>query len=149
MEITWVVREFAELSSMELYQILQLRIHVFMLEQECLYDECDNKDLKGKHLMGMMDDEVVAYARLLHPNVTYKEPCISRVVVKPSKRHLKLGTLLMQNAISNMHKYFPTAAIRISAQAHLQAFYENVGFVRVSAEPYLEDNIPHVEMELK
>ena len=149
MSVTWVVREFAELSSLELYKILQLRINVFMLEQECLYLECDNKDLKGKHLMGILNDEVVAYARLLPPNVSYTDASIGRVVVNPNARHLKLGTALMQEAISAMLKDFPHEAIRISAQAHLQGFYENVGFVRVSEEPYLEDNIPHVEMLLK
>lgn len=148
MSVTWVVRPFSELSSLELYKILQLRINVFMLEQECLYPECDNKDLKGKHLMGILDGEVVAYARLLPPNVSYADASIGRVVVNPAARHLKLGTELMLQAISAIRKDFPTEAIRISAQAHLQGFYENVGFIRVSEEPYLEDNIPHVEMVL-
>ncbi|WP_160068160.1 GNAT family N-acetyltransferase [Sphingobacterium bovisgrunnientis] len=148
MSVTWVVRPFSELSSLELYKILQLRINVFMLEQECLYPECDNKDLKGKHLMGILDGEVVAYARLLPPNVSYADASIGRVVVNPAARHLKLGTELMLQAISAIRKDFPTEAIRISAQAHLQGFYENVGFVRVSEDPYLEDNIPHVEMVL-
>ncbi|WP_225552056.1 GNAT family N-acetyltransferase [Sphingobacterium bovistauri] len=120
-----------------------------MLEQECLYDECDNKDLKGKHLMGLIDGNVVAYARLLPPNISYVDASIGRVVVNPNSRHLKLGTVLMREAISSVRKDFPSEIIRISAQAHLQGFYENVGFVRVSEEPYLEDNIPHVEMELK
>lgn len=148
MSVTWVVRPFSDLSSLELYKILQLRINVFMLEQECLYPECDNKDLKGKHLMGILDGEVVAYARLLPPNVSYADASIGRVVVNPAARHLKLGTELMLQAISAIRKDFPTEAIRISAQAHLQGFYENVGFVRVSEDPYLEDNIPHVEMVL-
>lgn len=148
MSATWIVREFVELTSLELYKILQLRINVFMLEQECLYPECDNKDLKGRHLMGIIGDEVVAYARLLPPNVSYTDASIGRVVVNPTARHLKLGTELMEQAISNMRKDFPNEAIRISAQAHLQGFYENVGFVRVSEETYLEDNIPHVEMVL-
>ena len=148
MSVSWIVREFADLTSLELYKILQLRINVFMLEQECLYPECDNKDLKGKHLMGILNDEVVAYARLLPPNVSYTDASIGRVVVNPKARHLKLGTEIMQEAISAMRKDFPNEAIRISAQAHLQGFYENVGFVCVSEEPYLEDNIPHVEMVL-
>lgn len=148
MGVTWVVREFAELTSLELYKILQLRINVFMLEQECLYPECDNKDLKGKHLLGILGEEVVAYARLLPPGISYTDASIGRVVVSPTARHLKLGTELMNQAISAMRQDFPNQPIRISAQAHLQAFYENVGFVRVSEEPYLEDNIPHVEMVL-
>lgn len=149
MSVTWIVRDFAELTSLELYKILQLRITVFMLEQECLYEECDNKDLKGKHLMGILGDNVMAYARLLPPGISYADASIGRVVVSPNTRHLKLGTTLMQNAISTMREDFPTEAIRISAQAHLQGFYENVGFVRVSKETYLEDNIPHVEMVLE
>lgn len=148
MGVTWVVREFAELTSLELYKVLQLRINVFMLEQECLYPECDNKDLKGKHLLGILGEEVVAYARLLPPGISYTDASIGRVVVSPTARHLKLGTELMNQAISAMRQDFPNQPIRISAQAHLQAFYENVGFVRVSEEPYLEDNIPHVEMVL-
>lgn len=148
MGVTWVVREFAELTSLELYKVLQLRINVFMLEQECLYPECDNKDLKGKHLLGISGEEVVAYARLLPPGISYTDASIGRVVVSPTARHLKLGTELMNQAISAMRQDFPNQPIRISAQAHLQAFYENVGFVRVSEEPYLEDNIPHVEMVL-
>lgn len=149
MAIYWVVRNFEDLSSFELYQVLQLRINVFMLEQECLYPECDNKDLKGKHLLGVMDDEVVAYSRLLPPGITYADASIGRVVVRQDKRHLKLGSVLMQKAIEQMHVDFPNQPIRISAQAHLQEFYERVGFERVSEEPYLEDNIPHVEMLLK
>lgn len=148
MKLHWIVKDFVDLSSLELYQILQLRINVFMLEQECLYPECDDKDLKGKHLMGIIDEKVVAYCRLLPQNVSYADVSIGRVVVCPTKRHLKLGTILMQEAISAMRKDYPEETIRISAQAHLQGFYENVGFVRVSKETYLEDNIPHVEMVL-
>ena len=149
MNINWIVRDFKELSSLELYQILQLRIDVFMLEQDCLYRECDDKDLRGKHLMGVMDGKVVAYARLLPPQVSYADASIGRVVVHPMQRHLKLGTQLMEQGISSVRNDYPNFAIRISAQAHLQSFYEHLGFVRVSEEPYLEDDIPHVEMLLK
>lgn len=150
MDISWVIKEFNELNSLELYKILQLRINVFMLEQECLYPECDDKDLKGKHLMGLNPSgDVVAYARLLPPNVSYNDPSIGRVVVNPKMRHFKLGTQLMNKAISSMKTDYPESSIRISAQAHLQFFYENVGFNRVNDETYLEDNIPHVEMLLK
>lgn len=145
MDIIWKIKEFEELSNFELYQILQLRINVFMLEQECLYPECDNKDLKGKHLMGYLNNQLVAYARLLPPGVSYSDASIGRVVVHPQCRHLKLGNALMSNAIAQVREDFPNEDIRISAQAHLQGFYERVGFERVSEE-YLEDNIPHVEM---
>lgn len=145
MDIIWKIKEFEELSNFELYQILQLRINVFMLEQECLYPECDNKDLKGKHLMGYLNNQLVAYARLLPPGVSYSDASIGRVVVHPQCRHLKLGNALMSKAIAQVREDFPNEDIRISAQAHLQGFYERVGFERVSEE-YLEDNIPHVEM---
>ncbi|GAA4511112.1 GNAT family N-acetyltransferase [Sphingobacterium thermophilum] len=145
MDIIWKIKEFEELSNFELYQILQLRINVFMLEQECLYPECDNKDLKGKHLMGYLNNQLVAYARLLPPGVSYPDASIGRVVVHPQCRHLKLGNALMSKAIAQVREDFPNEDIRISAQAHLQGFYERVGFERVSEE-YLEDNIPHVEM---
>lgn len=145
MDIIWKIKEFEELSNFELYQILQLRINVFMLEQECLYPECDNKDLKGKHLMGYLNNQLVAYARLLPPGVSYCDASIGRVVVHPQCRHLKLGNALMSKAIAQVREDFPNEDIRISAQAHLQGFYERVGFERVSEE-YLEDNIPHVEM---
>lgn len=145
MDIIWKIKEFEELSNFELYQILQLRINVFMLEQECLYPECDNKDLKGKHLMGYLNNQLVAYARLLPPGVSYSDASIGRVVVHPQCRHLKLGNALLSKAIAQVREDFPNEDIRISAQAHLQGFYERVGFERVSEE-YLEDNIPHVEM---
>lgn len=145
MDIIWKIKEFEELSNFELYQILQLRINVFMLEQECLYPECDNKDLKGKHLMGYLNNQLVAYARLLPPGVSYSDASIGRVVVHPQCRHLKLGNALLSKAIAQVREDFPNEDIRISAQAHLQGFYERVGFKRVSEE-YLEDNIPHVEM---
>lgn len=145
MDIIWKIKEFEELSNFELYQILQLRINVFMLEQECLYPECDNKDLKGKHLMGYLNNQLVAYARLLPPGVSYPDASIGRVVVHPQCRHLKLGNALMSKAIAQVREDFPNEDIRISAQAYLQGFYERVGFERVSEE-YLEDNIPHVEM---
>lgn len=145
MDIIWKIKEFEELSNFELYQILQLRINVFMLEQECLYPECDNKDLKGKHLMGYLNNQLVAYARLLPPGVSYPDASIGRVVVHPQCRHLKLGNALMSKAIAQVREDFPNEDIRISAQVHLQGFYERVGFERVSEE-YLEDNIPHVEM---
>lgn len=148
MDIIWKIKEFEELSNFELYQILQLRINVFMLEQECLYPECDNKDLKGKHLMGYLNNQLVAYARLLPPGVSYPDASIGRVVVHPQCRHLKLGNALMSKAIAQVREDFPNEDIRISAQAHLQGFYERVGFERVSEE-YLEDNIPHVEMLLE
>lgn len=145
--MNWTVRNFQELSSRELYLILQLRVNVFMLEQNCLYPECDNKDYHAKHLFAEDNGQIVAYARLLPPHISYAEPSIGRVVVHPDYRSLKLGYLLMQHAINQQIDDYPMQMIRISAQARLQAFYENLGFV-AKGETYLEDNIPHIEMVL-
>lgn len=146
MNIRWITRHFEDLNSLELYKILQLRINVFMLEQNCLYPECDDKDLKGRHLYGLLDGEIVAYARLLPPHVSYPgDSSIGRVVVAESVRKHKIGNILMQRAIEQLIEEYPKNTIRISAQAHLKKFYNELGFIE-EGEIYLEDNIPHIEM---
>lgn len=145
--INWHIKSFDKLNSMELYKILQLRINIFMLEQNCLYPECDDKDFLAKHLFAMDDTAVIAYARLLPPGVSYPEASIGRVIVSDKYRSQKLGYQLMDRALVSVKRNFPMDAIRISAQAHLQRFYENLGFEHVG-EPYLEDDIPHIEMLL-
>ncbi|MFD1768988.1 GNAT family N-acetyltransferase [Sphingobacterium suaedae] len=146
MEVHWKIKAFSDLKALELYQILQLRIDVFMLEQTCLYPECDNKDLLAAHIFGITDDQVVAYARLIPPGVSYSEPSIGRVVVHKDYRAPGLGRILMLQAISYLQEQgIHYASIRISAQLYLQRFYENLGFERVS-DMYLEDEIPHIEM---
>ena len=146
--INWRIKRFDELNSMELYKILQLRINIFMLEQNCLYPECDDKDFHAKHLFGMDENEIIAYARLLPPGVSYPDASIGRVIITTKYRGQKMGYQLMNKAIEGIHSEFTPIDIRISAQAHLQKFYENLGFNCVS-EPYLEDDIPHIEMLLK
>lgn len=143
--IHWQIKSFEQLNNLHLYKILQLRINVFMLEQNCLYPECDDKDIYSFHLFGIDDNEIIAYARLIPPSVAYNEAAIGRVIVAQSHRGKKLGHQLMQRAIEQLESDFPNTAIRISAQTHLQKFYENFGFTTVS-EPYLEDNIPHIGM---
>lgn len=143
--INWKIKSFEELSNIELYKILQLRIDVFMLEQNCLYPECDDKDIHAQHLFGMDEHGVVAYARLLPPGISYKDASIGRVIVTEKYRSQKLGYTLMQKAIERINNDFAPMSIRISAQVHLLRFYENLGFRKVSDE-YLEDNIPHIEM---
>jgi len=145
MNFNWHVKEFDQLSAKELYSILKLRINVFMLEQNCLYPECDDKDLKATHLFSIINDQVVAYARLLPAMVSYAEPSIGRVVTHPDHRSTGLGKVLMNKSILHLEEKFPKEGIRISAQAHLQKFYESLLFKKVS-EVYLEDNIPHIEM---
>lgn len=145
MHITWIHKTFSALTPYELYEILQLRINVFMLEQQCLYPECDDKDLEAEHLFGTYEGKIIAYSRLLQPGITYTDCCIGRVVTDASYRKSGLGKALMAQAIARMDELFDEPEIRISAQAHLQFFYESVGFQKVS-DPYLEDNIPHIEM---
>lgn len=147
MEITWQCKDFKSLSTYEIYAILQLRINVFMLEQQCLYPECDDKDLNAHHLFALHGNRIVAYARLLPPGISYVDASIGRVVTAADHRNAGLGKLVMQYAISNLDILFPQNEIRISAQAHLQKFYESLGFEKVS-DTYLEDNIPHIEMLL-
>ena len=144
--ITWQTLPFHELCAAELYQILQLRIDVFMLEQDCLYPECDNKDLQAVHLMGRVDGKIVAYARLLPENISYPNVSIGRVTVHQNYRRHGFGKELMQQALAYWRAHRPVdTTVRISAQLYLQRFYEELGFQKVS-DTYLEDDIPHIEM---
>ena len=146
--ITWKNSPFNKLCAAELYQILQLRIDVFMLEQDCLYPECDNKDLQAVHLMGCVDGKIVAYARLLPEGISYTDVSIGRVVVHEAYRQYGYGKELMRQAVAYWRAIRPVGTtVRISAQLYLQRFYEEQGFQKVS-ETYLEDNIPHIEMIL-
>ncbi len=143
----WTIKSFDELTALELYRILQLRVNVFMLEQNCLYPECDNKDIYAKHLYAMHKDKLIAYARLLPPGISYAETSIGRVIVHQDYRNQRLGITLMAKAIAKLQKDYPNQTIRISAQAHLETFYNRLGF-KVESDIYLEDDIPHIEMAL-
>lgn len=145
MKLIWHYKEFDELTSRELYDIFHLRVEVFMLEQNCLYNEVDGKDLKCSHLWCEVEGKILAYCRIVPPDVSYAEPSIGRVVSHPEFRHLKLGHQLMKNAIEIIGNHFQTDKIKISAQSYLKKFYAQYGFVQTSEE-YLEDNLPHMEM---
>jgi len=148
MDCVWTVKSFADLAPAELYQILQLRIDVFMLEQNCLYPECDNKDYPSSHLFGVCDGKIVAYARLVPAGVSYDDLSIGRVVVHKGYRKFGLGKVLMRQAMEYWNDTAPQGHIRISGQLYLKRFYEELGFEQVS-DMYLEDDIPHIEMLLK
>jgi ElaA protein len=141
----WILKPFDALSPKELYNILQLRNEVFIVEQNCPYPDCDNKDLQAWHLMGMSDDKLLAYSRLLAPGISYSESSIGRVVSSPSARKTGMGKELMKESIEQIHNLFQTDVIRIGAQLYLQKFYESFGFIQ-EGEPYLEDHIPHIHM---
>jgi len=145
MNLIWHFKRFDELTPTELYKIIQLRIHVFVVEQNCPYEDCDDKDFKSKHLWCESDNQVVAYCRILPANISYSEISIGRVVTHPKFRDKKLGHELMRHSLQIISNHFNTNEVRISAQAHLKNFYEKHGFNQVSEE-YLEDNIPHIEM---
>lgn len=145
MNFIWHFKKFDELNSTELYKILQLRINVFIVEQNCPYEECDDKDLKSKHLWCEFNNQIVAYCRILPHGISYQEPSIGRVVTHPQFRDKKLGHKLMRHSLEIIQNHFHTNEVRISAQAHLKNFYENHGFKQVS-DQYLEDHIPHIEM---
>ncbi|MDB5201767.1 MAG: family N-acetyltransferase [Ferruginibacter sp.] len=143
--MTWTCKKFEELSLDELYDIMQLRSKVFVLEQNCAYLDPDGKDKKAYHLCGWDDQLLVAYARLLAPGISYPEASIGRVVSDPDHRRKGAGKQLMQNAITAAYDIFDPEAIRIGAQLYLLDFYTALGFRQVS-EIYLEDGIEHIEM---
>ena len=140
------IKPFKTLSLSELYQILQLRSEVFVVEQNCVYQDIDGKDEKALHLLGMHNGILVAYARLFQPGDYFDFASIGRVTVKQEYRDKKWGHDLITEAIKGITEHYGTAAITISAQLYLQKFYESHGFVQTS-EMYLEDDIPHIEMK--
>lgn len=143
--ITWHFKRFEDLTITELYKIIQLRIEVFVIEQNAPYQDCDEKDFVSYHIFGTIDEKIVAYARCIPAGISYKEPCLGRVVTSPQYRGKRYGAQVVYLALEAMKTQFKTSDCRISAQLYLQQFYEDYGFKRVS-DVYLEDNLPHVEM---
>ena len=147
MLIRWTLQPFEALTSDELYKILQLRIEVFIVEQQCPFQDADNKDQKASHLCAWQGDNLVAYTRILPPGISYAEASIGRVVNASSVRGSGIGKELMQRSIASVYQLFGKTPIRIGAQFYLKRFYESFGFVQDSAI-YMEDNIEHIKMIL-
>jgi len=145
MDITWKCVPFDELGLHELYAIMQLRNEVFVVEQNCVFQDADDKDQQCHHLMGWVDGNLAAYARLVPPGVAYIEMAIGRVVSSPAYRGAGIGRQLMQNAILNCTLIFGEKTIKIGAQLYLKKMYESFGFQQVG-EGYIEDGIPHIYM---
>jgi ElaA protein len=151
----WRCLPFAQVPAAMLYRALGLRSQVFVVEQQCLYQDLDGSDLDALLVIGSLPPpetggdaaEVIATARVLPPGARFAEPSIGRVCTAAAYRGEGLGRMLMKQAIRAARGHYPGLAIRISAQAYLQAFYESLGFAAVSAG-YLEDGIPHLEMRL-
>lgn len=142
----WECKHFNDLLPYELYRILQLRSEVFVVEQNCVYQDMDNKDLDAWHLMGWEDNKLVAHTRLLAPGISYeKEPSIGRVVSSPAVRGRGIGRLLMEKSIEEVYTLYGKQPIRIGAQLYLKAFYSSLGFI-AEGDVYLEDDIEHITM---
>ncbi|WP_437881977.1 GNAT family N-acetyltransferase [Pseudomonas sp. LRF_L74] len=147
MNITWTFKHNHDLDKHELYAVLALRTAVFVVEQNCPYQEVDGKDLEGDtcHLMAWRDGELIAYLRLLDPQRHAGQATIGRVATAANARGLGLGHRLMERAVAICAERWPGAGLYLSAQAHLQNYYGRHGFQAVT-EAYLEDGIPHVGM---
>jgi len=146
--INWQIKKFNQLTTKELYEILKVRAEVFVVEQQCIFQDLDSKDEVSYHLFFEDNSEIVAYLRILPPNISYSEVAIGRVLTKVEHRKKGISKKLVQNAINFVTDSLGEQAIRISAQAYLLEFYNNLGFEPVS-EVYLEDGIEHIEMLYK
>ena len=143
--ISWIVRKFDDLTVQELYAILRLRSEVFVVEQNCVFQDMDNKDQSSWHLMGWQGDLLVAYTRLIPPGVAYTSASIGRVITAPVARGTGTGKLLMERSIEEAKRLFGTVPIKIGAQLYLREFYHSFGF-KQSSDVYDEDGIDHIEM---
>jgi ElaA protein len=138
-------KPFGDLTPYELYAIMRLRNEVFVVEQNCVYQDADGKDPHCHHLTIWENDTLVAYARLLPKSLSFEQMSIGRVISSPAYRKTGAGKLLIGLAINACGELFGDGPIRIGAQLYLQKFYESFGFVQTS-DVYLEDNIQHIEM---
>lgn len=145
--MNWILKKFDELSVQELYALLRLRNEVFVVEQNCVYQDLDDKDQAAWHLMAWKNDTLAAYTRILSPGISYKEASIGRVVTSPSQRGTGIGKELMQRSIQCVYDLFGRTPIRIGAQLYLQHFYTALGFTPTS-DVYDEDGIDHIVMLL-
>ncbi len=148
MDLIWQDVHHHDLSVAQLYAILALRNQVFVVEQQCIYQDIDGNDLAGdnRHILGLLDGKLLAYARILTPENLQQPVRIGRVIISQEARGLSLGYRLMERAIASCEQHWPGVSIALSAQAHLQEFYFRLGF-KPSGEVYFEDGIPHIDMQ--
>lgn len=144
-KLSWNCIAFDDLTPDQLYDILQLRTEVFVVEQKCLYQDMDDQDRHAVHVLGILDDQLLCYSRLLVPGSQYPEPAMGRVITALSVRRQGYGKILLEESLSYCQNLWPDIGVRISAQQHLESFYQAFDFIKVS-KPYLEDGIPHIEM---
>lgn len=140
-----IIKTFKELDLKELYDLLQLRAEVFVVEQDCVYQDIDGKDDMALHIMGYKNGNLLAYTRCFPSGIYFEEPAIGRVVVRKSERKNAYGHQIMKASIRAIEEREKTNRIKLSAQTYLTAFYESHGFRQIG-EGYLEDGIPHIAM---
>ncbi|MGB8706247.1 MAG: GNAT family N-acetyltransferase [Gillisia sp.] len=140
-----ITKTFSELALQQLYEILRLRAEVFVVEQNCVYQDVDDKDQKALHILGYKNSELVAYTRCFKPGIYFEEAAIGRVLVKENERKYGYGHEILKASISEIEKRYGTKKIKLSAQQYLLKFYESHQFKAVG-EGYLEDGIPHIAM---
>lgn len=145
MNTEWSCKLFNELTLLDLHDLIQLREKVFVVEQDCPYLDVDGKDIEAIHVIGKQEDLIIATSRILLPKVSYEEVSIGRVVVDPAVRSQGLGVDLMRVTMEQIEQRIGKVPIRISAQVYLIKYYQGFNFQQVG-EPYLEDNIPHIQM---
>lgn len=146
--IDWYCKSFNELSNTDLYLILQLRNRIFVVEQNCVYQDCDGIDMDSFHLFAKTAETIICCSRLIPPGISYPHfAAIGRVVVDKAYRNQEIGTLLMKKSIEKSKSLFGSYPVKISAQYHLKDFYKNLGFIAEGA-PFDEDGIPHISMTL-
>jgi ElaA protein len=146
MIVQWKIKAFDALTVHELYDILKLRSAIFVVEQNCAYLDLDDKDKIALHLFGEFEGKIVAHARLFKAGICFDNASIGRVTVDANYRDKKWGHDLMREAIAGILLHFDESKITIGAQLYLKKFYESHRFVQTS-EMYLEDDIPHIEMQ--
>ena len=144
--MNFIAKYFSELNTTELYEILQLRSEVFVVEQDCVYQDIDSKDQKALHVIGYKNNKIVAYTRIFKPGDYFDNASIGRVLVVASERKYGLGHELMKASITAIKKHFKVTKITVSAQKYLKKFYETHLFIQIGEE-YLEDGIPHIRMD--
>ena len=147
MTTNWICKKFSELTAEELYTMLRLRSEVFVVEQNCVFLDMDNKDQYCDHLAGWQADKLVGYARIVPAGISYSESSIGRIVSSPSARGKGIGQDLLNQSITILYHLHGKQVIRIGAQYYLKKFYESFGFKQAS-DVYLEDGIEHIEMLL-
>ena len=145
-QFKWIVEDFDNLNVSQWHKVLMLRADVFVVEQNCVYQDPDLKDPKAKHVLCFdKDSNVIATARILDEGISYDTPSIGRVVVKENFRGTGISDQLMKKSINTILTFCKKKTIKISAQKHLTSFYERYGF-KTSGSSYLEDDIPHILM---